>query len=116
MRRLPRLPRCREQARPRWQRIGIASGRLISVTALQGLGGFALGFAAIAVADTIPDGVWRVVTQIGTVLSVVVGTVVICVFVMWIKTRGDGRRRNPSINSQVHNLSSRALNWRFRRG
>lgn len=105
MRRLPQLPR-------RWQHIGIGAGRFIGTAALQGLGAFAVAFTAYAVADTVPDGMWRTVTQV----AVVVTAVGICAFAMWIKTRGDGRRRNQSSGSQVHNLSSKVLNWRFRRG
>lgn len=108
MRRLPHF----RQHWPRWQRNSLRAGRFAGFVVLHGFGGFAVAFTAYAVADMVPDGMWRAIAQV----SVVVAAFGALVTVAWIKTRGDGLRRNPSINSQVHNLSSRARNWRFRRG
>lgn len=101
-----------QQDQPAWQRNSIRAGRFAGFVALHGFGGFAVAFTAYAVADMVPDGMWRAMAQV----SLVVAAVGVLVTVAWIKTRGGGRRRNQSINSQAHNLSSRALNWRFRRG
>lgn len=108
MRRLPHF----RQHWPRWQRNSLRAGRFAGFVALHGFGGFAVAFTAYAVADMVPDGTWRAIAQV----SVAASAVGALVTVAWIKTRGGGRRRNQSINSQAHNLSSRALNWRFRRG
>lgn len=112
MRSLPRLPRRREQTRPRWQRISIGTARFAGIKALQGVAGLALGFTAIAVADTVHSATWRPVIRVAFILATA-GT---CAFVMWARTRGNSRRRNPSSISQAHNLWNRALNRRFRRG
>lgn len=82
--------------------------------ALRGTGeivaGIALGIAAMAVVDsaiTSPD------------LQRLVGVALIAVALAGWGLRAIARKvrsANQSINSQAHNLSSRALNWRFRRG
>lgn len=101
-----------QQDQPAGQRNSIRAGWFAGFVALHGFGGFAVAFTAYAVADMVPDGMWRAIAQV----SLVVGAVGALVAVAWIKTRGAGRRRHPSTDSQAHNLSSRALNWRFRRG
>lgn len=115
MPRLPKLPR----RRPRWQRAARSAARKTGWLAAW----FAIGFASMAAADTVPGGstLWPVVFF--TVFAV--GWFVIRRGPRVVRTIRYSRtpkrhRRNPSSKSQTHNLSIRgltsALTRRIRRG
>jgi hypothetical protein len=108
--RLPQFPR----RWPRWQKDALAAGRAVGAFIIQFAAGIALGFAGLAVADT-------VTTSPGLHYLVALGFVIVAALTAWSAwvahhRAGRGRRRNHSIHSQTHNLSIRALIRGFRRG
>lgn len=110
--RLPRLPRRHSR---RWY---IAAGLLAAVESVVLLGfGILLGLADIAIADTIPAGMGRSIVFM-IALGMSIGAVLLANrAVSAARSRRPRRhRRNPSTDSQTHNLSNRGLNRRFRRG
>lgn len=117
--RLPKLPRRKQQTRPRWQRAAIKTAR----TTVELAAWFAIGFAALTIADaTSTNGTWGAVLWLA-IFCTVIGT---CAHAMNNRTRiarairyslpPKRHRKNPSSNSQTHNQSKRGLSRRFRRG
>ena len=99
---------------PGWQRASQHTAKFAGIKALQLVAGIALGFAGLAVADT-------VTTSPLLRHLVAVGFVIIAVFMAWGARVAHGRagrrhRQNPSTDSQTHNLSIHALIRGFRRG
>lgn len=97
---LPQFP----LRRPRWQRISLGAGK--------GIAGLALGIAALAVADT-------VTTSPNLHYLVAVTCIAVAGLMGWAalaSRKNERHRRNPSTDSQTHNLSNRGLSRRFRRG
>lgn len=79
--------------------------------------GFLLGTAGVTAVYATPAGAWRTAVWVVTILVSAVAIFFMNRAVSIARGRQPWpRRRNQSINSQTHNLSSRALNWRFRRG
>lgn len=119
MTRLPRLPRRRQQARPRWQRNTIvAAGGAAEFVAW-----FGIGFVALLLADTANTG-----GALGAVLwlaifctTISAGSYAMRYRVRIIRAVRTSRtpkrhRRDLSSRSRAWNLSNRLLNWRWRRG
>lgn len=110
--RLPRLPRRHSR---RWY---LAAGVLAVVECVALLGfGILLGLTDIAVADTVPAGMGRSIVFV-VALGMSIGAVLLANrAVSAARSRRPRRhRRNPSTDSQTHNLSNRGLSRRFRRG
>lgn len=114
MPRLPKLPR----RRPKWQRLGIKTLRGAGEIAAW----FGIGFAAVSATDTASEGSWLYTAIFITIVAA--GTFVMKYGRRLIRTVRYSRtpkrhRRDPSSDSQTHNLSIRrltsALTRRFRR-
>jgi len=108
-----RLPQIFHQW-PGWQRAGQHAAKFAGIKTLQLVAGIALGFAGLAVADT-------VTTSPLLRHLVAVGFVIVAALMAWGAWVAHGRarrrhRRNPSTDSQTHNLSIHALIRGFRRG
>lgn len=79
--------------------------------------GFLLGTADVTAVYATPAGAWRTAVWVVTILVSAVAIFVMNRAVSIARGRRPWPcRRHPSTDSQAHNLSSRALNWRFRRG
>lgn len=79
--------------------------------------GFLLGSTDVAAVYATPAGAWRTAVWVATILGSAVAVLVMNRAVSIARGRRPWPRRcHPSTDSQIHNLSSRALNWRFRRG
>lgn len=79
--------------------------------------GLLLGTADVTAVYATPAGMWRTAVWVISILVSAVAIVLMNRAVSIIRGRRPRRyRRNPSTDSQAHNLSSKALNWRFRRG
>lgn len=98
-------------SRPLWQRISISAAQKLGKTTTELAAGIALGLVAMAVAD-------GVTTSLNLRLGIAVAVCVAGVLAEWGVRVAAYRacRRNPSTDSQAHNLSIRAPKRRFRRG
>jgi membrane protein implicated in regulation of membrane protease activity len=89
----------------------------IAECAIQAGFGFLLGLTDVAVAYTTPAGTWRTVVWVLVLIMSVVAIVAMNRAASVARGRRPRRHgRNPSTDSQTHNLSIRALIRGFRRG
>lgn len=98
---------------PGWQYASLNAAKFAGAKTCQLAAGLALGFAGLAVADTVTDspGLHALVAVAFVIIAALAG------WSAWVAHSARRRRHlNPSSISQAHNLWNRALNRRFRRG
>lgn len=109
MRSLPRLPR----RRPNWQRNSLTVLGAAGLAAGQFVLGITLGFASLAVADTVTTS--PTAHQL-VAFGLIIGAGIAAWVALLARGHRPGRRQNQSSDSQAYNLSNRGLSGRFRRG